>query len=80
MIMKDAKKAQAMSHSKLTEAIIDYEDGWLNAEEVFNLFSVLIQTGLAWTLQGSYGRTARHLIDQGSLSDDGTITHEFLPF
>tara|TARA_R110002074_G_scaffold160473_1_gene317965 strand:+ start:1035 stop:1274 length:240 start_codon:yes stop_codon:yes gene_type:complete len=73
-------KAPLMSHDKLTTAIIDYEDGWLNLGEVVDLFSCLIQTGLAWTLQGSYGRTARHLVDCGHLTSDGTILYEELPF
>jgi hypothetical protein len=29
----------------------------------------LINTGLVWKLQGSYGRTARALIDEGILND-----------
>lgn len=46
-------------------AIIDYETGLLDAEQMAELFQYLIDTGLAWRLQGSYGRTAQHLIDVG---------------
>ena len=49
----------------LTSAIIDYESGELSDEEVLVLFQYLVDTGLAWTLQGSYGRTAVHLIENG---------------
>ena len=73
-------KAVIPERGQLTDMIISFEERQSTVEEVLELFSVLIQTGMAWSLQGSYGRTARHLIDQGSLSEDGTITHEFLPF
>ena len=73
-------KATIPEKGQLTDMIINFEEQQCTIEEILELFSVLIQTGMAWSLQGSYGRLARHLIDQGSLSDDGTITHEFLPF
>lgn len=46
-------------------AIIAYEDGDLSADETVALFQALIDSGLAWTLQGHYGRTARALIESG---------------
>ena len=73
-------KAAIPEKGQLTDMIINFEEQQCTIEEILELFTVLIQTGMAWSLQGSYGRLARHLIDQGSLSDDGTITHEFLPF
>ena len=45
--------------------IIAYENGDLSEEEMLTLFQYLIDTGLAWTLQGSYGRQAKALIDAG---------------
>jgi len=73
-------KASIPTRQSVTTMLMDFEDGSMNVDQTLELFSILIQTGLAWSLQGSYGRMARHLIDQGSLSEDGTITHEFLPF
>lgn len=73
-------KASIPTRQSVTTMLMDFEDGSMNVDQTLELFSILIQTGLAWRLQGSYGRMARHLIDQGSLSEDGTITHEFLPF
>ena len=78
--MKMKIKAAIPEKGQLTDMIINFEEQQCTIEEILELFSVLIQTGMAWSLQGNYGRLARHLIDQGSLSDDGTITHEFLPF
>ena len=50
----------------LTE-IMAYEDGEMMGDEdrIVALFQHLVTTGMAWTLQGSYGRTARDLIDAG---------------
>lgn len=45
--------------------IIAFENDELDESEVVVLFQHLVDTGLAWTLQGFYGRTARDLIAAG---------------
>jgi hypothetical protein len=45
--------------------IIDYEHGELEEDEVIELFQELVNSGLCWNLQGSYGRTAAALINAG---------------
>ena len=42
------------------------------------MFAGLIRSGRAWSLQGSYGRAARHLIDAGFISEDGEIDQNLL--
>ncbi len=56
--------------------IMAFEDGELNDVKALELFSHLIKTGQAWTLQGHYGRTAKQLIDGGYISKDGEILIE----
>ena len=34
-------------------------------EEVINAWQYLVNTGLAWQLQGFFGRTAKELIEEG---------------
>ena len=46
-------------------AIIAFEQGDLDDDETIELFQHLVDTGLAWTLQGSYGRMAKNMIDAG---------------
>ena len=49
----------------LTSDIIAYESGELSEQEVIALFQDLVDSGLAWKLQGFYGRTAVDLIEAG---------------
>ena len=51
------------------DAIVRYEHGELSEDETIELFQGLIDSGMAWNLQGSYGRTAQALIDAGLCSD-----------
>ena len=48
------------------DKIIQYEtEGFETEDEYVEFFQELIDSGLAWQLQGSYGRTARVMIDEG---------------
>jgi len=50
------------------DRIIAYEQGDLSEEETISLFQSLVDSGLAWELQGSYGRTAIALIEAGLIT------------
>jgi len=49
----------------LTNKIIAFESGELDEDGVIELFQYLVDTGMAWQLQGSYGREAMRMIDAG---------------
>jgi len=55
------------------DMIIAYECGELDDNGTLELFSNLIKSGQAWSLQGHYGRTARAIIEAGYISKDGEI-------
>ena len=59
--------------SNLIDQIRDYENGKLNADGEIRLFAELIRTGMAWKLQGSYGRNAAALIRAGYIDERGNI-------
>lgn len=50
------------------QLLADYEQGLLDFDDTLALFQDLIDSGLAWRLQGSYGRTAQALLDEGYLT------------
>lgn len=56
-----------------TADIFDYENGDLSDQEVVMLFASLIRSGLAWRLQGHYGRTAMGFLDNGWISPEGQV-------
>jgi hypothetical protein len=53
--------------------IIKYEEGDMTEIEMIHLFSGLIKSKQAWSLQGHYGRTATSLIQNNILDMDGNI-------
>lgn len=57
----------------IVEMIIGYEQGELSDDEMIALFAELIRTGMAWSLQGHYGRTAAALIEGGYITPEGCM-------
>jgi hypothetical protein len=47
------------------DQIMRYEDGQMDDDETIEFFQALVDSGAAWSLQGSYGRMAMHLIRAG---------------
>ncbi len=60
-----SNKKKSIKDRAILPSIIDYENGELDDEQTIELFQRLIDTGIVWQLQGSYGRTAAALIEQG---------------
>lgn len=54
-----------MSVVTLVDRIIEFENGDMSQEDTIAFFQDLVDTGLAWKLQGSYGRMANALIKDG---------------
>ena len=47
------------------DKVMAYESGEMDENEVVLFFQELINSGLAWELQGSYGRQAQRMIEAG---------------
>jgi len=47
------------------EFIMKFEAGELYEHQIIAGFQLLIDSGTVWSLQGSYGRMAQRLIDEG---------------
>lgn len=73
-VIVDAGEAEPVTLERrfsLPELIERYESGELEPDEAIAFFQHLIDSGLAWQLQGSYGRTAAELIEQGLCTPGG---------
>jgi len=67
-LIAEAAQIDVNLHNRV-DYIIDYEQGTLSAAGIVALFQHLVDTGLAWQLQGSvYGRPAARMIEAGVLS------------
>jgi hypothetical protein len=51
----------------LINDIMDFEGGDISEERLLAMFQHLVDTGMAWSLQGFYGRTANALIEAGHI-------------
>jgi len=60
-------------HIDLVDKIIAYESGEMNDHDTIEFFAELVKSGMAWTLQGSYGRTAIALINAGYINRKGKV-------
>lgn len=57
------------------DKMIAWEQGDLSEDETIALFQELVDSGLAWKLQGVYGRTANALIEAGLIAlPEQTVT------
>lgn len=53
------------------DTLMAYEAGELDEDEMVSFFQGLVDTGMAWQLQGHYGRTAHALIEAGLVHPAG---------
>ena len=58
-------------------AMIAYEEGELDDDDTITMFQHLIDTGMAWQLQGSYGRTAIALVKEGLCKLPNEPTYDY---
>ena len=65
LVEEDGKRVAYGKPTVSVDELMDYEDGRLDEDEVTDLFQRLVDNGMAWTLQGAYGRMAMQLIRQG---------------
>jgi len=59
--------------ANLTDKIMSYEDGEMEPKEIVDLFAELVKSGMAWQLQGHYGRVADSLIKRGLIDRQGKV-------
>jgi hypothetical protein len=62
-----------MKNDKIIGLMISFEQGETTTDETLELFSHLIKTGMAYSLQGFYGRYAQNLIEAGYINEQGVI-------
>ena len=62
----------------LVSKIMKWEAGEMSNKETVRFFGQLVKSGMAWRLQGMYGRMAISLINQGYISKSGDVNKKKL--
>lgn len=60
-----SKERNKMTIDELATKVVRYEQDELDGFEIIDLFQELINNGMAWSLQGHYGRMAMDLVNNG---------------
>ena len=71
--MPNSTSTQVEPALDVVGSIIAWEQGSLDYDATLRLFQHLVDTGLAWELQGVYGRTARYMLDTGLIRPAGGL-------
>ena len=61
-----------MSRKELVTTAVGIAEGWIEAkdeQEIIDAWQYLHNTGLAYDLQGWFGRTAKDLINEGIINE-----------
>jgi len=61
----------------LYQRVVEYETEDHSLEWIVQLFADLIATGLAWHLQGRYGREAKRYIENGIINPQGDVDWDY---
>ncbi len=62
------EEATMYDPNNLINDIIAFEEGDIDDDRLLGMFQHLVDTGMAWKLQGFYGRTAIALIEAGHIT------------
>lgn len=62
----------------LVDKVMAWEAGNMSDKDTVKFFAELVKSGMAWKLQGMYGRTAMSLIKQGYITKSGKVNKKKL--
>ena len=73
--MNSIKELSPAPAYDVSSSLLAFESGDLDRECTIELFQHLVDSGLAWQLQGYYGRAARDLIEAGEVTRPAPTIH-----
>ena len=72
VVIAGKKMRYIMNKKELVTNAVGIAEGWIeakNEQEIIDAWQYLHNTGLAYDLQGWFGRTARDLINEGIINE-----------
>lgn len=67
-MMENERNTTRIKEMNLAERVLLYETDQMSEQEMISMFQDLVDTGMAWKLQGHYGRTSMILLDAGVIA------------